>query len=328
MSRMTILRNYQILAALAIAGLLLLVWFLRYPIALIFLSYIVAATFEKPTKFLEKKGVPRFIAIALLFLLIGGTVALISYIFIREISSDVFLKTDFAAYVRRIHFDNISGIVQKIILSVQDELARNLVNITKFTGLIIGSILTVTISSIYLLASWKKSHENLYKTFGKWEERVRETVIGIEISLGAWVRGQSILSLIVGLSVFISMYFMGISYAPALGFIAGILEFIPYAGPIVSSIPALIIAASTNRAVEVGIVYLVIYQVESQILAPIIMKNATELHPVIVIFSIICGYELMGPLGALLSIPLVSAISVAIKINLPKRVTEGKVATP
>lgn len=143
----------------------------------------------------------------------------------------------------------------------------------------------------------------------EYREKTRLTIHLVEEKLGAWLRGQIVLSLAIGVITWIVLQAMGIPYAVPLAILAGFLEIIPTLGPIIAAIPAVIVgfAISPVMGIAVLIAYAAIQIAENNILVPKIMQKAVGLNPVVILIAILIGAELLGVVGALLSIPFVSA---------------------
>jgi predicted PurR-regulated permease PerM len=128
--------------------------------------------------------------------------------------------------------------------------------------------------------------------------------------IALWLQGQIILGLVVGLLVYIVLVSVGIPYALMLAVFAGLFEIIPVFGPIISSIPAILLAF-TERGVGTGILllilYFLIYQFESQFFYPMVVKKVVGISPIIVIVALVVGAKMAGVLGALIAVPLSAA---------------------
>ena len=133
---------------------------------------------------------------------------------------------------------------------------------------------------------------------------------------GQWVRAQIILGFAVGIFTFIGLTILSAlvdpifgRYALLLSIIAGVLELVPIIGPIISAIPAVLLAAIAGPAAVVAalLLYTIIQQVENNLFVPKIQGNAVELHPAAVMFAIIVGGSLAGLLGAILALPMAAA---------------------
>jgi predicted PurR-regulated permease PerM len=151
-----------------------------------------------------------------------------------------------------------------------------------------------------------------------WRDEVWAILTIVERVFGRWVRGQIILGLIVGAATFGGLLLLGsiidprfLQFAVFLAVIAGVLELLPIIGPIISMIPTLLVALTTRdpviAVIAVVVLYIVVQQLENAVLVPKIQGDAVELHPSVVIFSLIIGGAIAGLLGAILSIPIAAA---------------------
>ena len=139
--------------------------------------------------------------------------------------------------------------------------------------------------------------------------------------LGHWLRGQLLLMLIVGLLTYVMLLVMGVEYPLVLGVFAGFAELVPYAGPIIAAIPAIVIAfvSSPVKAVIVALLYFGIQQLENTVLTPKIMQKSVGLNPVISLMVLLIGFH-AAPLfgmpefvGAILAIPVTTVLSVGLR---------------
>ena len=137
----------------------------------------------------------------------------------------------------------------------------------------------------------------------------------VQRKIVAWVKGQLILSFIVGLLAYIGLSIIGINYALVLGIFAGLAELVPYAGPFIGGVVAIFFALSqsTAKAVFVAALYIIIQQFENNILVPKVMQKAVGLNPIISILALITGVKIAGVVGALFAIPTVTVLDVIIK---------------
>ena len=130
--------------------------------------------------------------------------------------------------------------------------------------------------------------------------------------LGGFIRGHLLVSLIVGLLSFVGLTVLKIDFALLIGIVAGIFDIIPYFGPVIGALPAVIIAVleSPLKALYVAILFLIIHQLESTIISPKILGERVGLHPLTVIFAILVGGQLAGIVGVLLAVPLAAVLKV------------------
>jgi predicted PurR-regulated permease PerM len=134
----------------------------------------------------------------------------------------------------------------------------------------------------------------------------------------AYLRGQIILSLVIFLTVWIGLTLLGVQNSLALGLLAGLLEFLPNVGPVISAVVTVIVAffqptnylglASWQYALVVLGLMVIIQQLENHLLVPRIVGGVLDLHPIIVIVGLFMGASLAGILGAILAAPLIASL--------------------
>jgi predicted PurR-regulated permease PerM len=145
--------------------------------------------------------------------------------------------------------------------------------------------------------------------------------------LGGWVRGQLLLSAIIGTMTLVGLTIIGVPYAVLLSLVAAIGEAVPMIGPIVSAVPAIIIAffvSPVQGFLTLGL-YIVIQQLENNLVVPKVMGRAVSLHPVAVMLALLAGSELMGVTGAILAVPVTAALSVIVDEVRSQRIEHGMV---
>ena len=146
----------------------------------------------------------------------------------------------------------------------------------------------------------------------------------LKAKLGSWLRGQLLLMLIIGVLVYIGLKLLGAEYALVLALWAGLTEIIPYVGPILGAIPAIFLAFSDSplQALLVAALYLVVQQLENNLIVPMVMKRTVGLNPVVSIVAIAIGAKLGGVIGAVLAIPLVVSLGVFLSDFFDKRLSK------
>ena len=129
--------------------------------------------------------------------------------------------------------------------------------------------------------------------------------------IALWLQGQIILGIVVGVLVYIMLVSVGVKHALILALFAALLEIIPVFGPIISSVPAILVTFA-DRGLGIGILviclYLIIYQLESQVFYPLVVKKIVGISPIVVILALVIGAKLAGVLGALIAVPLSAAL--------------------
>ena len=146
--------------------------------------------------------------------------------------------------------------------------------------------------------------------------RVRETLCEIGHVLRRWLVGQSLLALVVALIVGIGLLALGAPFALPLALLAGMMEFVPYIGPLIAAVPAVLVgfAEGPQLAGSVALLYLGVQLLESYVLAPLVQHRAVDLPPAMVIFAQVVMGVIAGGLGVAVATPLAAAGLVAINM--------------
>lgn len=136
--------------------------------------------------------------------------------------------------------------------------------------------------------------------------------------LNGFIRGQLVNAAVVGLLISAGLALLGIKYSLFIGLIAGLFDIIPYFGPIIGFIPAsvLALAKSPIAVVWVLVIFVVVNQIEANIISPKIIGERVGLHPLAVIFAIFSGGELMGIVGMLIAVPVAAIVRVLLNYTL------------
>jgi predicted PurR-regulated permease PerM len=194
-----------------------------------------------------------------------------------------------------------------------------------FSGLV--SALAVIVMSYYLLQERPKIEKYLKFWFAEKSDIYYKAVTELERHIGNWFRGQLLLMFIIGVLAYLGFTIIGIPYALPLALIAGLTEIVPNIGPIIATIPAIIVGFSISPAMGIGalVVAVAIHQLENNLITPTVMKHAAGLNPIVTIIAIMMGLKIGGPLMSVLAIPLVLSIRVVLthlKLNKTTNVPE------
>jgi predicted PurR-regulated permease PerM len=159
--------------------------------------------------------------------------------------------------------------------------------------------------------------------------RAGEVLTAIGITLRKWLTAQLVAMLVIGVVTTVVLTLLGIKAALPLGIIAGLLEFIPMAGPILSGIPAVAMGFldSPQKALFVTLAYVGIQFFENHFLIPILMKEGVDLPPVLTLIGLAVMGVVFGFLGVLVAVPLLAAIMVAVKLLYVEGVVGDEVET-
>lgn len=308
----------------------ILVWF--------FFALIISVLFEPAIIFLKKMKIPRNVAVILVYAAVFGFLGLLIYwispVFVSEIQQ---FSQLFPQYFERIApalrgfgieaFENMESFT-KALGEILQKASSDILNAVSIIFGGIGSTLFVLAIALFL----------------SFEEKSVERVIGIlspkryeSYALSLWERSQTKVSgwfgsrlltcIFIGVAVFITLYLFKADYALSLALLAGILDFIPLLGPTIAGaiIFIFLVLDSWLKAVFVLIIFILLQQIESNILGPILTKKFVGIPPVLVLLSLAIGGKLLGILGAILAIPLTGIIFEFLRDFLKKRKEERPV---
>ena len=182
---------------------------------------------------------------------------------------------------------------------------------------VMGGILLIIFLSIYIAADPDLYHAGLMKLFPRpRRKRAGEVLSAIAAVLRRWLITQLIAMTTIGVVTTIVLLALGVKAAFALGLLAGLFEFIPTVGPILSAVPAVAMGFldSPEKAVFVAVAFFLIQFMENHLLIPLLMKGGVDVPPALTILSQALMALLFGFLGLMVAVPLLAATLVAVKM--------------
>jgi len=203
--------------------------------------------------------------------------------------------------------------------SIQTQAAEAVTRLLRtLTGIFggIAAFVIVLVITFYLVAQEDKAKTLVNDWVVKHHQKfVLRLIDELQAQMSRWFAGQATLSIIIGLLVYLVLSILGIQGALVFALFAGLLEFIPYLGPILSSIPIVFVAFTQSPLLGVLTLaaLVVVQQLENHVIVPKVMQKAVGLNPLISIISMLVGAKLFGVAGALLAIPFATALMVAVK---------------
>ncbi len=142
-------------------------------------------------------------------------------------------------------------------------------------------------------------------------------------AVGGYLRGQLLIAVVLGFFIYLGLFLIGVKSALAISFFAAIFNLVPYLGPIVGAIPAVLLALTTatpfTSALLVIVLFIVANQLEGNLLSPFILSKSTNLHPVTVLIAITLGLSAFGLVGAIFAVPTAALIKVLLETYLLRR---------
>jgi len=347
--------SLRTLLIVILAGLsLFLAYELRTLLLSVFFAYIINAGLRPIVDRLESRRVKRGFAIAITYIVffliifvLGFLVFSSAFTQFKSFFGDIDQKIiNFANFIQinapflshyidlsNLNAENISGLFSNLGSEGANATLLQLFNVVGNQGVSIisgvvnalFSFIVIIMISIYMLTQKDYVYKPLIKLLpAHLEKRLDPVLDKIEASLGAWLGGQLILMLSVGVITYVILIVPGLfdsayplsKYALVLAIIAGILEGIPNIGPIITMAVALVAAILSGAGVPVVlfilIAFILLQQLEGILIVPVVMRKALDLHPILSIIGAVAGLELGGPVGALLSIPIVATIQIVV----------------
>lgn len=277
--------------------------------------------------------ISRRLSLAIIYLLFfGGGSFLIYYfspILMAELSEltervpIVFQQYDdfIQSIYSRIAFlpENLQNQIETVIFKLESLLTNKLgTYFTDFTRIfeVVIICLIIPVITFYLL----KDLEIITRFFQKFipeksQDKLKKMLKLIDTHLGNYIRGQLIVSAFVTLSTYIIFDLFNLKYAFLLAIIIGITNIIPYFGPLIGAIPAIIVAAIVSKKLIVIVIIIIfaIQLIENTFISPIVLSKSTNMHPIAIIFALLVGGEFGGIIGLILSVPLMTICYAFIK---------------
>lgn len=309
---------------------MLALWFLylvRDVIALIFVSILIVSAIDPAVDFLQRKKIPRSLGVSIIYL---AMLAIISLSVSFLVPPLVEQSRDFSQKIPKIS-ETLSGFTDSFKFYFENENATGTQQaISGLSGefsSLSGKIFTRTVGFfsgfisvlvILAMAFYMAVKENGIKNFivsvtpEKHKEYAAHLTERIKVKMGRWMQGQLVLMVIIFVLDFIGLSILKIPFALALAIFAGLMEVIPYLGPIISAIPGVILGFTISPLTGflTMLLYWLVQQFENYVVIPQVMKKAVGLNPITVIVAIMIGIKLGGIFGAILAVPIAAAVGV------------------
>ncbi|HEY9602320.1 MAG TPA: AI-2E family transporter [Allocoleopsis sp.] len=331
----------KLIGFLAFAISLYILWQLRQLLLLIFAAVVFAVVLNRVVRRLQQRGVKRGIAIAITVVSLLGILfillALIGPSFAEQLQQLIGLVPSLLQRLRN-WFNSLQTLIPAQVLDIRN--IGNLIPrlqplVTKVLGnayswfsdllAIILNLLLVLVLTIMLLANPKPYRRGFLLLFPAFYRRRADEILSeCETDLVGWMTATLIDMAAIGAVSFIGLLILGVPLALANALLAGLLEFIPNVGPVLSIIPPMAVALLDNpwKGLAVVILYFLIQQFEAYLLVPFVMGKQVSLLPAFTLLSVVVFGTFFGFLGVFLSVPLVIVSKIWIKELLIKDVLD------
>lgn len=319
----TIVKVVGIILAIGLA------WVLRDILLYTFTAFLVAGVIYPMAKWAERHHIPKGLAVAVVYIiLIGFIITAVSFLVPAlfeqtRLAAGAFGNTlswlqDATGLLRDVALRmgiqaGTSPTMAGVASQAQDVALGFLGTLNSVAGGLAGVIVVIALSFYIIIED--QAARKVFRSLvpEHYQEFVSRLVFQVVEKLGAWMRGQLVLSATVGITYFITFTVLGLPYPLLFALVAGLFEFVPYLGSIVVAILSIFIAFTVApwMAIVVMIVALAMGQIQANIIAPMVMRRAVGLNPIISILAFLVGAKLFGAVGAVFAIPVATACSVA-----------------
>lgn len=332
----------QPLARLLVYLMLALVawWFARLLSSIIItglIAYALAFVVHPIVVWLEKRGLKRFLAVGLIVMVVTVMTAFLGWVVLSQVVS---LIANLPALLTRLPeiinggldrlgnvpgMENVQQQVNTYLTEQTQSLSRNLgptlQGLLNSGGALLGGVVNVVgwigqigfalILSLYFLMDYERVGASVLKVLPRaWQPLALQLSEDVGVSFGGYIRGQLLVGLGVGALIAVGLLLLGIPNALAIGLLAALLDIVPYLGPVISALPAVLLALSSGwvTVLLVVLVFVAANQIEGNVLSPFIMRQTTNLSSAAVLLAILAGLTLGGVVGALLAIPVTTLL--------------------
>lgn len=294
-------------------------------LVMLFAAVVVASAIRPVADLLQRYRVPRagsvLLVYALVLLLFSSIVTLMipplkeQTVQLAHALPQLFDRLGAAGIITFTGDGDVLASLQRALVGAGDNLANVGASIfhrtrTLFSGAF--TVLFVFVIALYLVVD----RDALKKPFrlavpAEHLAYTEQVIDRAQRNIGRWVVAQLSLAVIIGVTVFVGLWLMGVNYSLVLGLLAGAFEVVPVIGPIAAAVPAVLIGFSQSWLLGLGVLifYVLVQQAENNFLIPIVMRKATGLNPLITILAVLLGARLGGIVGVILAVPAAVVLS-------------------
>ena|SRR3989338_6250561 len=320
-----------------VALLLFALYVVRDIVLMLVVSMILASAMDPLVDWLYRKAkFPRGLSVMLVYIVFIGAFVTVFYFLIPPMIQQFSQLAGRLSDIRN-DIGNQTGTLARVIDQIG--ISRGLSTLGDSFNNFLGSFLQTTLGvvsgivqviavlaiSFYLISS-ESGMKNLVKSLVPFKHQAYAVRLTDQVQkkIGSWLLGQLFLSGFIFLLIFIGLSILGVRNALALALLAGLLEIVPYLGPVLSAVPAVFVAfvQSPPLALFVIVLYIVVQQIENYILVPKVMGRTVGANPVVILLAVLIGFKLGGIIGMLISVPIVATASVFINDLREQRESE------
>lgn len=295
---------------------------------ILFVALILSSAFDPWVDYMQHRKVPRGIGILIIYAGVLSILAFAIYLLVPAIAKEVTsFSNNFPHYLEKIT-ESYSAIrnysikhgltsqLQTAFGSASSNIQAAATNLFSGVYNFVGGIFTLVLITVivFYMTVEEEAIKKLVWTLAPAKKRyyVMNLINRMQKKINSWLKAQIILSLVIFALTYVGLWFLPIEYKLVLALIAGIAELVPYIGPMIGAVPAIFLALTVSPGLALGVaaIYYLIQLFENNVLVPQVMRKTVGLNPIVSIAVLLIGFNLGGILGAMLSMPVATALSV------------------
>jgi predicted PurR-regulated permease PerM len=304
-------------------------YMVRSTVLLIFIALFLAVALGPPVDFFSR-WLPRAAAILTVYLLVFSSIVGVGLLVIPPVVSQVEdLSRDIPGYLDDLRkndkfreYDEKYDITKKLkeqaakLPSRLGDAADTLRSVTVGVFSALVQLVTVLTIVFFLLLDGKRISQRIFRLMGPYELRTRRVAGDIYRAVSGYVAGNLLISLAAGVTTYLTLTILDVPFAVPLAVLMAFLDLIPLVGATLGGVVILIVTLFNDfptSTIVWAVVFILYQQVENNVLQPVVYRKTVDVHPLLVIFSILVGSSLLGVLGALVAIPVAATIQIVIR---------------
>lgn len=319
---------------LVVLGIIAALFYFRELVLVLLMAILIASAIQPIVGRLQKWHIPRALAVVLIYLVMAGLIFLFFYLvlpsFLQDLS-DFFnmlpkyikalnvkskgLGSDFTSWQTAIQGLSGSQSIGQTLENITTTLTTNsgsaLGALTTIFGGALSFVLIVVLSFYFAVSQGGVEEFLRLVTPLKHEKYVINLWHRAERKITRWFQGQLVLAVIVGILVYIGLLILGVKNAFVLAIISAVFEIVPIIGPFIGAAPGVLVASlqgGLTFGVIVSLMYVVVQQIESNVIYPLVVKKVLDVPPIVVMVALVIGGQIGGILGIVLSVPAAAIV--------------------
>jgi predicted PurR-regulated permease PerM len=330
----------------AVVGSFWLLYRFYQAVFILLISILIGTTLDPVADWLNRKGLPRWLGCLIIYLVL--LVLVISFLLLLLpllIEQGMTISAAMPEYYQNFRvwmiaqpnllLSRLGGVLPATLLNpataqptgaqMLDTAGQALGYVTRVTNILLKLGVVLLLAFYWTLDGPRITRSWLLLVQADRRESARSLIAAIETKVGAYVAGQGVLCLVIGIMALVAYLLIGLPYVLVLALIAGIMEAVPIIGPVLGAVPASLVALSIapNKLVWVIVATIVIQQLENNLLVPRVMRRAVGVNPFVLLLSLFAFSSLLGIPGALMAVPAAAILQLLLDHFIFRAVAPG-----